>query len=620
MEVWAADATGAVPAVGLALGLLAGFGIWVWKRVNRRAEELKALAALYRWTYTPEADSLARRWRGQPFGTGIDRRVTDVLTGSHRGRHFAAFTYTFIPSLNDDASRGEVVETSPRGRVRPQVMTVFVLTLEDHLPAVEFTPAGLPLPQARLGGKQVDLAASVFSEAWSVTAGDPELAYSILHEGFVWWLLREDRVRTPMRFEGSDILTWIPGRVPLRLMVPELDALIEACDLMPGEVLDAYNRPDVVVGPGRVGPSTPVILPTGVPHRAVALPPVPAVLAPAWSVAYEVSDFSPEVAVAGGGSRRLRAPRSGPLRRVAEAAFHPTPSRGVPSGRLAGGAQAEVTGYTVALIPSGATGPSGIAGLSGVAGSPGVVAPRADRRVAPAAAPLPVSAHGETLPRWGEWPPPPAAPAVEPPSSPHPFRRVLAAVDVSPPFPRGRHGGVADLPMPIEAAPSSLGVVDGGGAGLSVPIEAAPSSLGVVDGGGAGLPAPPPTSAPPPITVPPRGTVTRPAVPAPPTTAIEVIAPPELPTGPITIPPGLLAPISATPEEGAPTRRPYVRALFRSPGESSAPPPPPLLPLAPGPVQIPPPPRPSVARGPEPPGWRPPRRPVWTTPPPQHER
>ncbi|MDR0505070.1 MAG: hypothetical protein LBG70_04605 [Bifidobacteriaceae bacterium] len=218
-----------VPLTGIVLGLLAGLVIGLWRRAHRREESLKALAALYRWTFTPESRAMTRRWRGQPFNASPSGRATDVLTGSHRGRHFAAFTF----SQSDDA-----------GNLPDQTtFAVFVLTLGKHLPAIEFTPVGWPAPPREQGGALVSFPPGPFRESWRVTAGNQLLARQIVHSGFARWLLRPDRITVPMRFEGSDVLAWHHGPLDVSRVAAELDALIEVIDLVPEQYRGAANQP-----------------------------------------------------------------------------------------------------------------------------------------------------------------------------------------------------------------------------------------------------------------------------------------------------------------------------------------------------------------------------------------
>ncbi|MDR1428159.1 MAG: hypothetical protein LBJ08_10470, partial [Bifidobacteriaceae bacterium] len=208
--------------------VLAAIAMAVYRRLRRRSDELRALAALYRWTFAPDSPDLVRRWRGTPFGSGSAWRATEVFTGSHRGHHFAAFTYSFLLSA----------------AAKPQVFTVYALSTGHRVPTVEFTPAGSDPPPAQMGGQTVEFASADFNRAWTVTAGNRSVAHGIVGPGLVAWLMRADHA-IPLRFEGSDIVTWRAGRLRPATIMPMLDALVEVARLVPHYVREALTATEV---------------------------------------------------------------------------------------------------------------------------------------------------------------------------------------------------------------------------------------------------------------------------------------------------------------------------------------------------------------------------------------
>jgi hypothetical protein len=239
----------AVPLVGAITGLAAALALALYRRLRRRTEELRSLAALYRWTFTPDSPDLARRWRGTPFGRGADRRAVEVFTGSHRGHHFTAFTYSF--------------DAAPGGGAKRQFFSVYSLSTGHPVPTIEFTPAGAQPPPPELGGQPVEFPSADFRSAWTVTAGHPSVAFGLVNPAFVAWLMRADHA-LPLRFEGTDILTWRPGRLKPGSIMPTLDLLAEVARLLPKYVRDAFTgsipvvphrqatrRPAPGPGPGR---------------------------------------------------------------------------------------------------------------------------------------------------------------------------------------------------------------------------------------------------------------------------------------------------------------------------------------------------------------------------------
>jgi hypothetical protein len=230
-----------VPVAGVVLGILAAVALWGYRRLNRRSEEMRSVAALYRWAFTPDSADLTRRWRGTPFGVGTDRRAGEVFTGSHRGHHFTAFTYTFVPP----------------GGSRPQAYTVYSLSTGHRVPTIEFTPAGLEPPPPELGGGRVEFASADFNNAWTVTAGSATVAFGLINPAFVAWLMRADHA-IPLRFEGTDIVTWRQGRIRPGSIMPTLDQLAEVARLVPQYVRDAYAAAEANPPPHRVTTRRPV--------------------------------------------------------------------------------------------------------------------------------------------------------------------------------------------------------------------------------------------------------------------------------------------------------------------------------------------------------------------------
>jgi hypothetical protein len=236
-----------VPVAGVVLGVFAAVVLWAYRRLTRRSDEMRSVAALYRWAFTPDSPDLARRWRGTPFGVGTDRRAGEVFTGSHRGHHFTAFTYTFVPAAGGKA----------------HTYSVYSLSTGHRVPTIEFTPAGIEPPPAELGGGRVEFASADFNNAWTVTAGSATVAFGLINPAFVAWLMRADHA-IPLRFEGTDIVTWRAGRMRPGSIMPTLDQLAEVARLVPQYVRDAYAAAQANPPPHRVTTRRPA---SGPPQR-----------------------------------------------------------------------------------------------------------------------------------------------------------------------------------------------------------------------------------------------------------------------------------------------------------------------------------------------------------------
>jgi hypothetical protein len=220
-----------VPALGVALGLAAVVVLWVYRRRHMRREALAAIAALFRWSYLPQGPDLLRRWQGLPFGEGAGQRVSEVLTGNYRRHHFAAFTYTREPVAAGTGFLGS----------GPQSFTVFALTIEYHLPLIEFVPVGEEHSPATLGMGRVRSNIAEFDKHWSIATSDVALAAGMVQPAMMSWLLDPARADLHLRIEETDLLCWRPGRLELRGITDTLDMLIAIRNMVPQSVWEAYR-------------------------------------------------------------------------------------------------------------------------------------------------------------------------------------------------------------------------------------------------------------------------------------------------------------------------------------------------------------------------------------------
>jgi hypothetical protein len=104
------------------------------------------------------------------------------------------------------------------------------------------------------------------------------VAYGVVNPALVAWLMRSDHA-IPLRFEGSDILTWRPGRLSPSRIMPTLDLLVEVASLVPQYVRDAgattQARTPHREASRRAARQAPPPRPPGAPPGAGATPPQP---------------------------------------------------------------------------------------------------------------------------------------------------------------------------------------------------------------------------------------------------------------------------------------------------------------------------------------------------------
>jgi hypothetical protein len=190
------------------------------RKRKKKAATLSEFARRHGWTYRPSDPSLVQRWRGQPFtGRG---GAEHILYGAYRAHHVLMFEYNhtqFEIKASDDMSAGAVYST------------VVALTLPGPRPWLQVTPRGWGLSER-------------FDKAFEVsTSGNPHLdagvagerfAADVLHAGLMDWMVRDERAReNPVRFEGTELLTWSEGRLDADRALRLADYLIDFVGQVP---------------------------------------------------------------------------------------------------------------------------------------------------------------------------------------------------------------------------------------------------------------------------------------------------------------------------------------------------------------------------------------------------
>ncbi|WP_372594825.1 hypothetical protein [Actinotalea sp.] len=206
---------GALPFLLVPVALAAG-----WWLNHKRVEAAKRWAATIGWTWVGADNSLAHRWRGQPFGTGDSRRVTEVMTGPFGPYRGTSFAYRY---------------TTGSGKSRStHVFGVIALSMPTFLPTLELTPENVGTRLVRaFGAQDLEFESEDFNRAWRVTARDPKFAHDVLHPRLLERLVRGDATGMSIRIEGTDILCWSTGAPDLARLGSRLGVLRAIVDAVP---------------------------------------------------------------------------------------------------------------------------------------------------------------------------------------------------------------------------------------------------------------------------------------------------------------------------------------------------------------------------------------------------
>ncbi len=194
-----------------------GVGWWL---SSKRIAAAKAWAAGIGWTWVGSDPSLASRWRGQPFGIGDSRRVSEVMTGPFGPYRCVLFTYRYTTGSGKERST--------------HVYTVLALALPTFLPTLELTPETLGTRIVRaFGAQDLQFESEDFNKRWRVEARDAKFAHDVLHPRTLERLVRGDTKGMSLRIEGTDILCWSVGTPDLDLVATRLGVMRSLVDAVP---------------------------------------------------------------------------------------------------------------------------------------------------------------------------------------------------------------------------------------------------------------------------------------------------------------------------------------------------------------------------------------------------
>ena len=97
----------------------------------RRRTAVRRLAEARGWRWAAREDDACAGLTGRPFGPASGRRAQNVVRGTHRGRRFVAFDYSWMRYSSDGQGR----QRSTIGRA-----AVCVLTLSTEHPPAKLGP------------------------------------------------------------------------------------------------------------------------------------------------------------------------------------------------------------------------------------------------------------------------------------------------------------------------------------------------------------------------------------------------------------------------------------------------------------------------------------------------
>lgn len=196
---------------------------------RKRRERLQAEVRQYGWQYVPEADArIQDRYHGRPFPAFGRGRVRDVVTGRHRGRDFQAFQFSYTTSSGESSSTHYFVHVA--------------VLLPAVVPPVEIRSRGFGSKIAEAFSSQVfHLGVPEFDERFTVRAAFPGFADALLRSGLAPWLTRLPYAN-PLILEGTELRTWIHGKLEAQTLPPLVEYLCAALEQIPAAVWPEARR------------------------------------------------------------------------------------------------------------------------------------------------------------------------------------------------------------------------------------------------------------------------------------------------------------------------------------------------------------------------------------------
>ncbi|WP_126688175.1 DUF3137 domain-containing protein [Nocardioides ferulae] len=190
---------------------------------KQRVQTLTAYAAARGLAYARSDRGLVGRFDGSPFRSGYARTVSHVLRGTHDGRAFVAFDYSYKESSGTGDDR----------KTTTYRYAVVALHLGVTAPALSVSPENMfGRVVGRLTNSDIELESEQFNRAFTVRCPDRRFASDVLHPQMMELLLHwPDR---GWRFAGDSMLVVTRGQqtpqsidAKLHMMDAVLDAIPE---------------------------------------------------------------------------------------------------------------------------------------------------------------------------------------------------------------------------------------------------------------------------------------------------------------------------------------------------------------------------------------------------------
>lgn len=201
---------------------LVAFGVRQSQLRAARTEGLTQIAQRHGWQISPDDDSYASRWSGEPFTKG--GKVRNVVTGDHQSRPFTAFEYWYTTSSYNGTTNTTVTHT----------FTVWALQLPGDVPEMSVGPEGL------FGGKvaeafgfgRIDTDDAGFNDAFKVKSDDEQFAQVVLSPEVI--TVMKQHGDWQWRFTGNTMLSWEADTFDPEDLVPRLDLMMKLVTAVPG--------------------------------------------------------------------------------------------------------------------------------------------------------------------------------------------------------------------------------------------------------------------------------------------------------------------------------------------------------------------------------------------------